>query len=92
MGLLSFLLFGLVAGLVARALTPGRQAIGCLMTIVVGIVGAFLGGLIGDVVLGHRVRFGWHLGPFVLAVIGSVVLLLVLEALAGRGRSRRFGR
>jgi uncharacterized membrane protein YeaQ/YmgE (transglycosylase-associated protein family) len=89
MGLLSFLLFGLVAGLVARALTPGRQAIGCLMTIVVGVVGAFLGGLIGDVVLGHRMRFGWHLGPFVLAVIGSVVLLLLLEALAARGRGSR---
>ncbi|HZU20315.1 MAG TPA: GlsB/YeaQ/YmgE family stress response membrane protein [Gaiellaceae bacterium] len=89
MGLLSFLLFGLVAGLVARALTPGRQALGCLMTIVVGIAGAFLGGLIGDVVLGHRIRFGWHLGPFVLAVVGSVVLLLLLEALSARARGGR---
>jgi len=88
-GILSFLVFGLVAGLVARAVTPGRHAIGCLPTLAVGIVGAFLGGLIGDVVLGHRVRFGWHLGPFLLAVIGAVVLLLLLEALAGRrGRSR----
>lgn len=55
----------------------------------VGIVGAFVGGLIGDVVLGHRVRFGWHLGPFVLAVVGAVVLLLALEAVQGR-RGRRF--
>lgn len=89
MGVVSFLLFGLVAGLVARALTPGRQAIGCLATMLVGIVGAFVGGLIGDVVLGHRVRFGWHLGPFVLAVVGAVVLLLALEAVQGR-RGRRF--
>jgi uncharacterized membrane protein YeaQ/YmgE (transglycosylase-associated protein family) len=87
-GILSFLLFGLVAGLVARGLTPGRQAIGCLPTVAVGVAGAFLGGLIGQVVLGHSVHAGWSLGPFVLAVIGAIVLLLVLQAIAGRGRRR----
>ena len=88
MGILSFVLFGLLAGLVARAVTPGRHAIGCLPTLAVGMVGALLGGLIGDVVLGHKVRFSWHFGPFLLAVVGAVVLLLALEAIAGR-RSRR---
>lgn len=88
MGYVSFVLFGLVAGLVARAVTPGRHAIGCLPTIAVGIVGALLGGLIGDVVLGHRVHFGWQLGPFLLAVCGAVVLLLALRALRGRRRFR----
>jgi uncharacterized membrane protein YeaQ/YmgE (transglycosylase-associated protein family) len=88
-GILSWLIFGLLAGLVARALTPGRQAIGCLPTLAVGLVGALLGGLIGQVVLGHKVHFGWDLGPFLLAVLGAVVLLLALEALAGR-RQRRF--
>jgi uncharacterized membrane protein YeaQ/YmgE (transglycosylase-associated protein family) len=89
MGIISWVLFGLVAGFVARALTPGRQAIGCLPTVAVGLVGALLGGLIGDVVLGHKVRFGWDLGPFLLAVVGGVVLLLALEALAGRRRRLR---
>ncbi len=89
MGIVSFLIFGLAAGLVARALTPGRQAIGCLPTVAVGILGAFLGGLVGDVVLGHKVRFGWHIGPFLLAVAGAVALLLLLESIAGRGRLRR---
>jgi uncharacterized membrane protein YeaQ/YmgE (transglycosylase-associated protein family) len=55
----------------------------------VGLVGAFLGGLIGNVVLGHKVHFGWHVGPFLLAVAGAIVLLLALDALAGR-RRRRF--
>jgi len=90
MGILSFLLFGLVAGLVARAVTPGRQAIGCLPTLVLGVVGAFLGGLIGQVVLGKSVHAGWSLGPFLLAVVGAVVLLLALEALAERRRFRRW--
>jgi len=88
-GILSFLVFGLLAGAVARLVTPGRQAIGCLPTLAVGIVGAFLGGLIGDEVLGHKVRFGWHLGPFLLAVVGAVLLLLVLESIAGRRRFKR---
>jgi uncharacterized membrane protein YeaQ/YmgE (transglycosylase-associated protein family) len=88
-GIVSFLLFGLVAGLVARAVTPGRHAIGCLPTVAVGILGAFVGGLIGDVVLGHKVRFAWHLGPFLLAVVGAVILLLLLEAVAGRRRFRQ---
>ena len=90
MGILSFILFGAVAGLVARAVTPGRQAIGCLPTVAVGIVGAFLGGLIGQVVLGHEVHASWSLGAFLLAVVGAVVLLLALEALAGKRRFRRF--
>jgi uncharacterized membrane protein YeaQ/YmgE (transglycosylase-associated protein family) len=89
-GILSFLVFGLVAGLVARLVTPGRQAIGCLATIAVGIVGALIGGLIGQVVLGHRVHASWGLGPFLLAVAGAVVLLLALEALAGKRRFRRW--
>jgi uncharacterized membrane protein YeaQ/YmgE (transglycosylase-associated protein family) len=88
-GIVSFLFFGLLAGLVARLATPGRQAIGCLPTLALGIVGAFLGGLIGDEVLGHKVRFGWHLGPFLLSVAGAVIVLLALEALAGKRRLRR---
>jgi uncharacterized membrane protein YeaQ/YmgE (transglycosylase-associated protein family) len=88
MGWLSWIVFGLLAGAVARMVVPGKHRIGCLPTIAVGIVGALIGGLIGQVVLGHKVHFGFDLGPFVLAVIGAVVLLLALEALAGR-RARR---
>jgi uncharacterized membrane protein YeaQ/YmgE (transglycosylase-associated protein family) len=85
-GIVSWALFGLLAGFVARAVTPGRHNIGCLPTLAVGLVGALLGGLIGNVVLGHKVHFAWDLGPFLLAVVGAVVLLLALEALAGRRR------
>lgn len=89
MNIVSWILFGLVAGAVARLVVRGHQPIGCLATIAVGVVGALIGGLIGNVVFGHHVRFGWQLGPFLLAVAGAVVLLLALEALAGRGRHRR---
>jgi uncharacterized membrane protein YeaQ/YmgE (transglycosylase-associated protein family) len=87
-GIVSWILFGLVAGALARLVVPGRHRMGCFATIAVGIVGALLGGLIGQVVLGHKVRFRWDLTPFLLAVVGSVVLLLALQALGGRGGRR----
>jgi uncharacterized membrane protein YeaQ/YmgE (transglycosylase-associated protein family) len=85
-GLLGLIVFGFLAGLVARLVTPGNQRYGCLVTICVGIVGAFLGGVIGKVVLGHSVTARWDLVPFLFAVAGAVILLLVLEALGGRRR------
>ena len=88
MGWLSWILFGLLAGAVARMVVPGKHKIGCLPTIAVGIVGALIGGLIGQVVLGHKIHFGWDLGPFLLAVVGAAFLLVVLELLAGRRRTR----
>jgi hypothetical protein len=45
--------------------------------------------VIGNVVLGHKVHFGWHLGPFLLAVVGAVALLVLLETIGGRRRVRR---
>jgi uncharacterized membrane protein YeaQ/YmgE (transglycosylase-associated protein family) len=85
MGVLAWILFGLLAGLVARVVTPGRHRIGCIPTVAVGVVGAFLGGLIGQVVLGEKVRFsGFHAKPFALAVVGAIVLLLALQALRRR--------
>ena len=85
MGWLSWILFGFLAGALARILVPGHHRLGCFATIAVGIVGALIGGVIGQVVLGHKVRFGWDAKPFALAVVGSIVLVLALEALAGRG-------
>ena len=86
MGVISWILFGLLAGAVARWVTPGKHAIGCLGTLAVGLVGALIGGLIGQEVLDTETRFRWDLGPFLLAVLGSIVLLLALEARAGRRR------
>ena len=88
MGIITWLVFGLLAGALARLIVPGRRSIGCLATLAVGVAGAFIGGFIGQVLFGHHIRFGWRLGPFLLAVAGAVILLLLLEALAGR-RSRR---
>ena len=84
MGILGWILFGLLAGLIARVVTPGRQTIGCFGTLAVGVVGALLGGFLGEAVFDTEVRFGWDLKPFLLAVAGAVVLLLGLNALSRR--------
>ena len=85
MNVLSWILFGLVAGAIARLAVSGTGGLGCLGTLAVGIAGALLGGFVGEVVFGEDVEFGWDLGPFLLAVAGAIVLLLLLRAL-GRGR------
>jgi uncharacterized membrane protein YeaQ/YmgE (transglycosylase-associated protein family) len=85
-GILSWILFGLLAGAVARLVVPGRRKLGCLTTLAVGVAGAFIGGVIGNVILGHAVRFRFDLVPFLLAVVGSILLLLLLDALGGRRR------
>lgn len=84
MGIFSWILFGLVAGAIARLLVPGRQGIGCLATLAIGIAGALIGGFAGEVLFDREIRFGWDLGPFLLAVAGAVALLLVFRALGRR--------
>lgn len=67
---------------------PGRQASGCLATLAVGIAGALIGGFLGELVLNRDVHFGWDFGPFLLAVGGAILLLLLLDAIGSRRRSR----
>jgi uncharacterized membrane protein YeaQ/YmgE (transglycosylase-associated protein family) len=83
-GIFGWIFFGLLAGLVARALTPGRHSIGCFGTLAVGVIGALLGGVLGEAVFNEKIHFGWDLKPFLFAVAGSIVLLLGLNALSRR--------
>jgi len=83
-GIFGWILFGLLAGAVARAVTPGRHSIGCVGTMAVGVIGALLGGLLGEAVFEDEIQPGWDLKPFLLAVAGAVVLLLALNALRRR--------
>ncbi len=84
MGILSWILFGLVAGAIARLAVPGTGGLGCITTLAVGIAGALLGGFLGELILGEEIEFGWDLGPFLVAVAGAVLLLLLLRALGRR--------
>ena len=84
MSVFGWILFGLLAGVVTRALTPGKHRIGCFGTLAVGVIGALLGGLLGEAVFDEEIDFGWDLKPFLLAVAGSAVLLLALNTISRR--------
>ncbi len=68
-------IIGWLASIVMR--TDAQQ--GLLLNIIVGIVGAFLGGILFGLLTGRGTRFDWNIGSFVVAVIGAVVLLFILR-------------
>jgi uncharacterized membrane protein YeaQ/YmgE (transglycosylase-associated protein family) len=82
------LILGLVAGFIARALVPGKQAMGFFATIVLGLVGAALGYLVFHEVLGIGDGDAFDLGGLPGAVIGAVLLLLAYVSWE-RGHDRR---
>jgi uncharacterized membrane protein YeaQ/YmgE (transglycosylase-associated protein family) len=84
MGILLFIVFGLIVGFVARALLPGRQSMGAAMTALLGMAGSLIGGLIGNLIA-ERPVFDLHAAGFIGSVIGSLLLLVAL----GMGGRRR---
>ena len=83
MGILAWIVLGLVAGAIAKLLMPGDQRGGCLLTTLLGIAGALVGGFIGRTLgYGGVETFSW--GSLLWAVVGSFVLLLVFGLLFGR--------
>lgn len=85
MGVLGWIVFGLVVGVVAKFLMPGRDPGGFVVTAILGIVGAVIGGFIGR-------TLGWYgtgdpVG-FVMALVGALILLIVYRALTGRPARR----
>jgi len=74
MGLCGWIIFGFLAGLLARAITPGEHRMGVIRTTLLGVVGSFIGGLLGALISGHDVMVVEPSG-FIGAVLGAVVLL-----------------
>jgi uncharacterized membrane protein YeaQ/YmgE (transglycosylase-associated protein family) len=93
MGILALLVLGLLAGLVAKLILPGNDPGGIIVTMAIGVVGAFVGGLLASA-LGFGGLSGFDLRTFVIAVIGSLLLLILYRSLEGprRGRGRRYHR
>jgi uncharacterized membrane protein YeaQ/YmgE (transglycosylase-associated protein family) len=80
MALLLFAVFGFFAGLLARALMPGKQKMGLLMTSLLGMAGSFVGGFLSSLVFHYRM-FDLHPSGFIASVIGALVLLGIGRAL-----------
>jgi uncharacterized membrane protein YeaQ/YmgE (transglycosylase-associated protein family) len=83
MGIIGWILLGLLAGTIARALIPGRtEPGGCIGTTAVGILGALLGGFIATALDIGEIDEFFDLGTWLIAIGGSVLLLLIIRAIA----------
>ncbi len=82
MGILSWIIFGLLAGFIAKVIMPGKSPQGCIITIVLGVLGAMVGGFIGTRIGWGTVR-GFDLRSFGLAVGGALLLLFVYQGFRG---------
>lgn len=85
MGLIAWIVLGGIAGLIAKTLMPGKDPGGCILTVIIGIVGALLGGFLATA-LGFGGLSGLDWRSLVIAVIGSFVLLAILRMFRGKRR------
>jgi uncharacterized membrane protein YeaQ/YmgE (transglycosylase-associated protein family) len=92
LAILGWIIFGLIAGLIAKAVMPGKDPGGVIITILLGIAGAVIGGFIGRALFGYGSRVNsaddisqpGFLMSLVLSVVGAIVLLAVYRLIRGR--------
>jgi uncharacterized membrane protein YeaQ/YmgE (transglycosylase-associated protein family) len=87
MGILGWIVLGLAAGAIAKLILPGTQGGGWIITIVLGIVGALLGGFLGSVLFNAPLEDFFSIQTWLLAIGGAIIVLLIY-GLATRGRRK----
>ena len=85
MGIIGFIVFGLVVGALARLILPGRQSIGLILTLVLGLAGSVIGGVVANSV-GSGDIFELNVFGSIVAIVSAVVLLAVAEAATAKRR------
>jgi uncharacterized membrane protein YeaQ/YmgE (transglycosylase-associated protein family) len=89
MGILAFIILGAIAGVIAKALLPGDDPGGIIITTIIGIVGALLGGFLAAALFGaDPLDEFWDVSSWLTAIIGAIVLLVIYRAVVGRGGRR----
>lgn len=90
MGIIAFLILGLIAGAIAKALMPGPDGGGIFLTMVLGVVGALVGGFLASAIFDvHPMDSFFDLSSWVSAIVGSVVVLFVYRLVIGSGDRAR---
>ncbi|MBG0850619.1 GlsB/YeaQ/YmgE family stress response membrane protein [Streptomyces spinoverrucosus] len=90
MGIIAWILIGLLAGAIAKLLLPGKDPGGIIITMLIGVAGGLLGGWLGKVIFGVDSIDGFFdLSTWVAAIVGSLILLLLYRAVTGGRRSHR---
>ena len=91
MGIIGWIVLGLLAGIIAKAIFPGVEALGIIMTTLLGIAGALLGGFAAWIVgAGDPIAEFFDISTWIAAIVGALVILFVASKVgAGRGTSTR---
>ena len=89
MGIIAWIVFGFIVGLIARAIVPGRQHMGFIATTILGIVGSVVGGRVASAIQGGGSLADWHSAGWIGSIIGAVVLILVAGGLFTGTHRRR---
>jgi uncharacterized membrane protein YeaQ/YmgE (transglycosylase-associated protein family) len=84
MGFLGWIVLGLIAGAIAKLIMPGDDPGGIIVTMLLGIVGAVIGGFLGSRFFGIGLETFWNLQTWIVAIIGSLILLGIYRLIAGR--------
>ncbi|MFE4961699.1 GlsB/YeaQ/YmgE family stress response membrane protein [Streptomyces sp. NPDC056660] len=88
MGIIAWIIIGLLAGAIAKALMPGKDPGGIIVTMLIGIVGGLLGGWLGKVIFGVDSIDGFFdLSTWIAAIVGSLILLVLYRLVTGNRRS-----
>ena len=87
MGFLAFLILGLAAGAIAKLILPGKQGGGWLITLLLGVVGALLGGFLGSVLFGTGLQEFFSLQTWLLAIGGAIIVLLIYVLIVNRKKA-----
>ena len=77
MGWLSFIILGLIAGVIAKLILPGRQGGGWFITLLLGVIGALLGGWLAGLIFGIGYNDFWSIQSWLIAIVGSIIVLLI---------------
>jgi len=88
MGIIGWIVLGLLAGAIAKLILPGKQGGGWIVTLILGIVGALLGGFIGSAIFGAGLEEFFSIQTWLLAIGGSIIVLLIWGLITGRRGSR----
>ena len=92
MGIIAFIILGLLAGIIAKAILPGDDPGGIIVTTLVGIAGAVIGGFVAAALFdAHPLDEFFDISTWLTAIIGAIVLLLIYRMVAGRGRRSAYG-
>jgi uncharacterized membrane protein YeaQ/YmgE (transglycosylase-associated protein family) len=84
MGIIGWIVLGLIAGAIAKAIMPGKDPGGLFITLLLGVVGALLGGFLGSAIFGIGLENFWSIQTWLLAIVGALIVLGIYRVVVGR--------